>query len=629
LARSFDHTGMTRSGLAVLDSLDGGSSMLRSWAAAQLAENEAEEGDTGAVRALLARVIDPAAVSSTWRLTADARLHAGDTTGALAAFERVMTSTSGARRGIATVEAGLLSLDLADTIAARRLLGAGMEQAPTAPAGRAAAALFDVTSPGREASLRMARLLDRSGHEAHALKAYDRAVSLAARDSVDVAESVRLARARLMATVQSRREAAVQEFRALSTSKSQRIGAATLEAWASLRRQQGRDRDVRTIHQWLLERYPSSPQALELRWTEADRAVARGDADAALQDLSELARAAPTLRRAGEARMRIGQIELGRGKVGEASAVFNAYLRDFPDGRHWEEASYWGAHTRLELGDTVGARQLIARVRRVEPVSYYAVMGAQLLGDSFDVSMPEGRRPVRPGWLEEGLQRLDLLDSAGLDDGADAEVTRLVARAAGSTSSSLSLAEALIDRGRTVEGINLGWKIRATGHPWDRRLLKVVYPFPYRQLVVHEAAEWNVSPFLLAALIRQESAFDAQIVSGAGAVGLMQLMLPTGKALARVHGPVDLSEDNLTTPEVNLHLGAAFLVEMTRRYHGDLPLVLSAYNAGPTRATRWSRYPEASDPQRFTERIPFPETRGYVKNVRRNLGLYQALYELE
>ena len=65
---------------------------------------------------------------------------------------------------------------------------------------------------------------------------------------------------------------------------------------------------------------------------------------------------------------------------------------------------------------------------------------------------------------------------------------------------------------------------------------------------------------------------------------------------------------------------------MSRRYDGELPLVLSAYNAGPTRATRWRRYPEASDPLRFTERIPFTETRGYVKSVRRNLGLYRVLY---
>ena len=67
-------------------------------------------------------------------------------------------------------------------------------------------------------------------------------------------------------------------------------------------------------------------------------------------------------------------------------------------------------------------------------------------------------------------------------------------------------------------------------------------------------------------------------------------------------------------------------MEMSARYDGVLPLILSAYNAGPTRATRWKQYPEISDLLRFTERIPFVETRGYVKNVRRNLGIYRVLY---
>ena len=161
---------------------------------------------------------------------------------------------------------------------------------------------------------------------------------------------------------------------------------------------------------------------------------------------------------------------------------------------------------------------------------------------------------------------------------------------------------------------------------WDQQILRVTYPFPYRELVRREAEEWGIDPFMMAAIIRQESAFKADIVSRAGAIGLMQVMPPTGAQLARTHGPNGFTERSLTKPEVNLHLGAAFFVDMSKRYDDELPLVLSAYNAGPTRATRWRRYPEVSDPLRFTERIPFVETRGYVKSVRRNLGLYRALY---
>jgi soluble lytic murein transglycosylase len=229
-------------------------------------------------------------------------------------------------------------------------------------------------------------------------------------------------------------------------------------------------------------------------------------------------------------------------------------------------------------------------------------------------------------WLTAGLSRLDALRAAGLERGASAEVSAMRRAAEGSRPAMLRLAEALIERGLTIDGINLGWALLEESGGWDEQLLRVTFPFPYRELVRREAAEWGVDPLMLAAIIRQESAFKSDIVSRAGAIGLMQVMPPTGAQLARAHGPRPFHEGTLARPEVNLHLGAAFFVEMSARYDNDLPLVLSAYNAGPTRANRWRNYPEAADPLRFTERIPFDETRGYVKSVRRNLGLYRALY---
>jgi soluble lytic murein transglycosylase len=245
------------------------------------------------------------------------------------------------------------------------------------------------------------------------------------------------------------------------------------------------------------------------------------------------------------------------------------------------------------------------------------------------VNVPDGEGPSEPLWLTHGLARLDGLTEAGLERGAQAEIERLSDRARGLRPAMLRLSDALTERGRTIDGINLGWALLEQEGSWDRELLRVTFPFPYRELVRREAEEWGLDPILMAAIIRQESAFKADIVSRAGAIGLMQVMPPTGQQLARRHGPDPFTHESLSRPEVNLHLGAAFFVDMSRRYDDDLPLVLSAYNAGPTRATAWRQFPEASDPLRFTERIPFEETRGYVKSVRRNVGLYRALYGAE
>ncbi len=627
LARVSARAGDPAAAMRALDAIPAADMVVKSWMAVELARPVSEGGDTALLAAFLARAVDTESRSAAWRLMPEARLLAGDTSGATAAYLAAAEGLGGRTGAAAAIEAGRLMLAAGDSSRVRSLLFGGLENAPLGSRSRAAAALLDLGGLDLPTTLHFAAILDQAGDGRRALRAYDQAKAMADRQGVNVSETARLARARLMATVRSRQGEALEEFREIhATTLDETIGARNLQVWMALRRRQGRTADVNTLRRWLLEEYPASAQAAEIVWQRGSSAQSRGDLAEALALYEELAQKAWSHSRAGQARMRTGQILLGKGRLAEAARVYEEYLTDFPDGRRWEEAAYWAARIRLELGDTIAARRRVARIRQEEPVSYYAVMGTALFGEPYDVQVPAGAAPVEVGWLTAGLHRLDRLLQAGLDDGADAEEKRLVARAEGSGALTLRLAEAFIERGRTIAGINLGWDLRGAGTPWDRRLLEVVYPFPYREIVTREAAEWGLDPIMLAALIRQESAFEADIVSHAGAVGLMQVMPTTGKGLARTHGPAPFDEANLTAPEVNLHLGAAFFVDMSARYDGDLPLVLSAYNAGPTRATRWRRYPEASDPLRFTERIPFEETRGYVKNVRRNFGLYQLLY---
>jgi len=598
----------------------------RSWIAAELALAAAESGDVDGVRVLVDHAVDPAAAGVLWRVEADALLQASDSAGAAEAFAALMGRYEGGRQASASVELGRLRIAAGDTASGRPLLLDGFERGGGRTRIRAAETLTDLGGHGFTRTLELARVLDRAGDGRRALTGYDRARSLALVEGQPFPESSRLERARLMSTVARRHSEALEEFRDLrETTENERIGARNLEIWAQLRSRQGMSAQVSTLRRWLLEEYPSSSEAAEVAWSQGSNAEARGDLDRALNRYAFLAENVRTHTRAGQARMRSGQIHLRRSNLERAAAVFEAYLADFPDGRRWQEAAYWAGRTRLQLGDTTAAQNHLNRVL-TQPIEYYAVMAADLLDIPFAVNVPDGSGPAEPGWLTEGLARLDVLTNAGLERGASAEITRLRERAGEERGPRLRLAEALIDRGRTIDGINLGWALLEDEGSWDRQILRVTYPFPYRELVRREAAEWGVDPFMMAAIIRQESAFKADIVSHAGAIGLMQVMPPTGAELARAHGPNGFTRESLTRPEVNLHLGAAFFVDMSRRYDDELPLVLSAYNAGPTRATRWRRYPEASDPLRFTERIPFTETRGYVKSVRRNLGLYRALY---
>ncbi len=153
-----------------------------------------------------------------------------------------------------------------------------------------------------------------------------------------------------------------------------------------------------------------------------------------------------------------------------------------------------------------------------------------------------------------------------------------------------------------------------------------MYPFQYQNVFLREAAEDGVDPYLTAALARQESAFVPDIRSSANAVGLMQLLPETAQRLARSVGPEGFREELLEVPDVNVHLGTLYLRGLLREHQGDVTRFLAAYNAGPHRVVRWLEFIEAGDPLTFTERIPFAETRNYVKLVQRNVAVYRQLY---
>jgi soluble lytic murein transglycosylase len=106
----------------------------------------------------------------------------------------------------------------------------------------------------------------------------------------------------------------------------------------------------------------------------------------------------------------------------------------------------------------------------------------------------------------------------------------------------------------------------------------------------------------------------------------MQVMPNTGKALARTAGIDRFGVELLERPEINLHLGVQYVAELMERYGSRITSVLAAYNAGPHRVSRWSNFPEYRDEELFAERIPFAETRDYVKVVQQNARIYAALY---
>src|SRR5262249_27692982 len=134
--------------------------------------------------------------------------------------------------------------------------------------------------------------------------------------------------------------------------------------------------------------------------------------------------------------------------------------------------------------------------------------------------------------------------------------------------------------------------------------------------------KYDLDPALVYGLVRQESRFVPDIVSSAGAVGLMQLMPPTARWVARKTGRPGRAPINLEDPALNAELGAYYLRYVMERL-GRLPvLAAAAYNAGPNRAQAW-RGPVPLEGAIYVETIPFNETRDYAKKVLANAMFYQ------
>jgi len=152
-----------------------------------------------------------------------------------------------------------------------------------------------------------------------------------------------------------------------------------------------------------------------------------------------------------------------------------------------------------------------------------------------------------------------------------------------------------------------------------------LFPKPYWYDLKRFSAGNGLDPYLVAALIRQESEFNPNAVSRANAVGLMQLLPKVGRDTARQEKLHSFTPSQLFTPAINLELGTHYFRGMLDKF-GIPELALAAYNAGDDRVEEWQGIAKYRDVAEFVESIPFTETRDYVQAIVRNANMYKLLY---
>lgn len=358
--------------------------------------------------------------------------------------------------------------------------------------------------------------------------------------------------------------------------------------------------------QSVLSQYSQADAAAELRWTLAEQRFEAQDIAGAWELARQIVADNPTSELAPEAAFWVGKWALELGQTQDAQAAFEHVLTHYPQSYYaWRSATYLG----WQVGDFTTVRLqdpgVVTPTQRPVPPS-----GSPILKELYRLGQDQD---AWARWQVEFSNRMESTVAEQFTDG----LMRLGV-------------------GDNLDGIfmisNLQWRDKKEDQQ-DYQALKqqsaywqALYPFPFVEPIRAWSQQRQLNPLLVTGLIRQESRFEPEIVSSAGAKGLMQVMPGTADWIST---QINLAQFDLGNPDDNIKLGTWYLDYTHREYADNSLFAVASYNAGPGNVANWITRFGFSDPDAFVEQIPFPETKQYVESVFENYWNYLRLYNPE
>ena len=385
-------------------------------------------------------------------------------------------------------------------------------------------------------------------------------------------------------------------------------------------------------------------------WDKATVLELLGRTDEAVGTYNAIADTAPSSEHTSEAVFRAGMLRYKQGRGADARAIWSRQRSLASEEAEQARAYFWSAKAARMLGDQASAGQDLSTAATLSGVDYYTLRARGELASS-DLPTGGALPSAAPDWtlIEEwlratvgaedpsarttfltspALQRAVELLGAGLRADAETEFEQLIEDAAGNSWLLYRLSRAASDEGLRSIAARAAARFITASNGTPPQAIALAYPAVYPEIVDEQATQNKFSPFLLLALVRQESFYDARAVSPANASGLTQVIPETAQAIAEALGEKDFRISDLLRPKVSLRFGAHYLGEQVQMLGGNIPAALAAYNGGPGNATRWQQAAATSDPDVFLESIDFSETRSYVELVLENYAVYLYAYGL-
>ena len=398
--------------------------------------------------------------------------------------------------------------------------------------------------------------------------------------------------------------------------------ARALYAWARLLWNTDQDERALVLFERLAEQFPRHKLAAEALYAIGRIHQTHKDDARASRIYQGLAERFPATTVARDGRWRQGWMAYQRGEFGQAERGFASLVRLAPNSPEAHSALYWQARSLDKQAEHDRAEALYRRLVQDETQGYYALWAEKRLGQAPRPlaleAQPTVNRPALSARLATYYRRSQALSQLGLIDFARRELDRLHQAAPNSP----AFRQFFLAEYHRLEDHHRALRLARALAVGKRR--RYDFPLAYWDVLQTHAQAQRLDPYLVLALIRQESLFDPQAVSRARAYGLMQLLPSTATKLLQ---PLPGAELRLADPDRNIALGTRYLRQLLSRYEDNLILGLAGYNAGPDAVEKWrSRFPHA-EADEFVEHISYRETRNYVKKVLRNYRTYRRLYE--
>jgi soluble lytic murein transglycosylase len=414
-------------------------------------------------------------------------------------------------------------------------------------------------------------------------------------------------------------------------------------AWAA----NDNDTFYRTVDE-LRQADATSPWLEQALLSAANLHLVHHEYDQALDAFREAQQRFPNGARASYVHWKAAWLTLRQGRNEDAKKAFEEQIALYPGGAETPAALYWRARLAEEDNQFVMARAFYEKLSDRYRNFYYAELARQRMKrlpattDAAAVTQYAilDRVPplntsgkiidTEPPADELRVQKAQLLGNGGLVDFAVRELQAAAATDGGSWAPA-ETAQLYVETGHYDRAIEYMKHSAPNYFALDipdlpRKYWEALFPKPYWTDLKRSSAANGLDPYLVASLIRQESEFNPNAVSRANAVGLMQLLPKTGKAVAKEVKLKRFSASQLYTPAVNMQLGTRYFRGMVDKFGGSFEYALAAYNAGSDRVDEWLAQGKYRDPQEFVESIPFTETREYVQAILRNASVYKQLY---